>query len=35
MQRIGVFVCHCGTTSAATVDVERVAEALGVREQEG
>ena len=29
MQRIGVFVCHCGTNIAATVDVERVAEALG------
>jgi len=29
MQRIGVFVCHCGTNIAATVDVEAVAEALG------
>ena len=29
MQRIGVFVCHCGTNIAATVDVVRVAEALG------
>ena len=29
MQRIGVFVCHCGTNIAATVDVERVAETLG------
>ncbi len=28
MQRIGVFVCHCGTNIAATVDVERVTEAL-------
>ena len=27
MQRIGVFVCHCGTNIAATVDVEAVAEA--------
>ena len=29
MQRIGVFVCHCGSNIAATVDVERVAETLG------
>ena len=29
MQRIGVFVCHCGTNIAATVDVEAVAQALG------
>ena len=29
MQRIGVFVCHCGTNIAATVDVKAVAEALG------
>jgi len=29
MQRIGVFVCHCGTNIAATVDVDKVAEALG------
>ena len=28
MQRIGVFVCHCGTNIAATVDVEAVARAL-------
>ena len=28
MQRIGVFVCWCGTNIAATVDVEAVAEAL-------
>ena len=27
MQRIGVFVCHCGTNIAATVDVEAVAAA--------
>ena len=27
MQRIGVFVCHCGTNIAATVDVKRVVEA--------
>ena len=27
MQRIGVFVCHCGTNIAATVDVARVVEA--------
>lgn len=25
MRRIGVFVCHCGTNIAGTVDVERVA----------
>ena len=28
MQKIGVFVCHCGTNIAATVDVERVAKTL-------
>ncbi|OGX18121.1 MAG: disulfide reductase [Omnitrophica WOR_2 bacterium RBG_13_44_8b] len=28
MMRIGVFVCHCGTNIAATVDVEKVAQAL-------
>ncbi len=27
MSRIGVFVCYCGSNIAATVDVERVAEA--------
>lgn len=27
MQRIGVFVCHCGSNIAATVDVKKVAEA--------
>ncbi len=27
MQRIGVFVCHCGSNIAATVDVKAVAEA--------
>ncbi len=26
MRRIGVFVCHCGTNIAATVDVKRVAD---------
>jgi len=26
MRRIGVFVCHCGTNIAATVDVQKVAE---------
>ena len=26
MERIGVFVCHCGTNIAGTVDVEKVAE---------
>ena len=30
MSRIGVFVCHCGTNIAATVDVEAVAEAAKV-----
>lgn len=29
MQRIGVFVCHCGTNIAGTVDVKKVAEQLG------
>ena len=29
MQRIGVFVCHCGTNIAGTVDVKMVAETLG------
>ncbi|MBQ5330835.1 MAG: CoB--CoM heterodisulfide reductase iron-sulfur subunit A family protein [Oscillospiraceae bacterium] len=33
MHRIGVFVCHCGTNIAATVDVKAVAEA--VREETG
>ncbi|MCM1578621.1 MAG: CoB--CoM heterodisulfide reductase iron-sulfur subunit A family protein, partial [Ruminococcus sp.] len=28
MQRIGVFICHCGTNIAATVDVKAVAEAM-------
>lgn len=28
MQRIGVFVCHCGSNIAATVDVKQVAERL-------
>lgn len=28
MQRIGVFVCHCGTNIAGTVDVAAVSEAL-------
>ena len=31
MQKIGVFVCHCGTNIAATVDVARVAEMLGLK----
>ena len=30
MQRIGVFVCHCGTNIAATVDVEKVAKTLAL-----
>ena len=29
MERIGVFVCHCGTNIAGTVDVKQVAEELG------
>lgn len=29
MERIGVFVCHCGTNIAGTVDVEKVAQELG------
>lgn len=29
MQRIGVFVCHCGSNIAATVDVKKVVEVLG------
>ena len=28
MQRIGVFVCHCGTNIAGTVDVAAVAKAI-------
>ncbi len=28
MERIGVFICHCGTNIAATVDVKAVAQAL-------
>ena len=28
MQRIGVFICHCGTNIAATVDVKRVVETV-------
>ena len=28
MKRIGVFVCHCGTNIAGTVDVKAVAEAM-------
>lgn len=30
MQKIGVFVCHCGTNIAATVDVKKVAERLNL-----
>ena len=29
MERIGVFVCHCGTNIVGTVDVAKVAEELG------
>ena len=28
MQRIGVFICWCGSNIAATVDVEKVAEVI-------
>ena len=28
MQRIGVFVCHCGSNIAATVDVKKVVELI-------
>jgi len=28
LERIGVFVCHCGTNIAGTVDVERVVEVI-------
>lgn len=28
MQRIGVFICHCGTNIAGTVDVNKVTEAV-------
>ena len=28
MQRIGVFVCHCGTNIAATVDVKQVVDVI-------
>lgn len=28
MQRIGVFICHCGSNIAATVDVERIAQVI-------
>ena len=32
MQRIGVFVCHCGSNIAATVDVKKVVE-MALQEQ--
>ena len=35
MQRIGVFICHCGTNIAGTVDVKAVAEALGGGDEVG
>lgn len=28
VQRIGVFVCHCGSNIAATVDVKKVVEVI-------
>ena len=30
MQRIGVFVCHCGSNIAATVDVKKVVEMVSI-----
>ena len=30
-ERIGVYVCHCGTNIAGTVDVREVAEWAGTR----
>ena len=32
MNRIGVFICHCGRNIAGTVDVKKVAEEIGKRE---
>ena len=32
MNRIGVFICHCGRNIAGTVDVKKVAEVIGKRE---
>jgi heterodisulfide reductase subunit A len=29
MRRIGIFVCHCGTNIAGTIDVERVVQEIG------
>jgi heterodisulfide reductase subunit A2 len=29
MKRIGIFVCHCGTNIAGTIDVERVVREIG------
>ena len=26
MKKIGIFICHCGTNIASTVDIERVIE---------
>ena len=31
MQRIGVFVCHCGSNIAATVDVKKVVELCNLK----
>ena len=30
MQRIGLFVCHCGSNIAATVDVKKVVETMAL-----
>ncbi|HSJ55335.1 MAG TPA: CoB--CoM heterodisulfide reductase iron-sulfur subunit A family protein, partial [Anaerolineae bacterium] len=29
MKRIGIFVCHCGTNIAGTIDIERVVQEIG------
>ena len=33
-EKIGVYVCHCGTNIAGTVDVEQVAQWAGGRLKE-
>ena len=33
MQRIGVFICWCGSNIAATVDVVKVAEVIKIEEK--
>jgi heterodisulfide reductase subunit A len=34
MNRIGVYICHCGTNIAAVVDVEAIAEQIGAESPE-